>query len=147
MVRLIKGSHASSSGTDLRGLASASADKGRMSCFPELARVVRLQISNVSARNRLTAGVQSPPKLPTMVDYTERRKVTTSPGAIPGRYHRKAYWWRGDYENVGKSKGGPVMGSMERFCRLALNTKTSVSVERGAHVQHGVSLRDNLENL
>ena len=147
MVRLIKGSHASSSGTDLRGLASASADEGRTSCFPVLARAVRLQISNVSARNRLTAGVQSPPKLPTMVDYTERRKVTTSPGASPGRYYRKAYWWRGDNESVGKSKCGSVMEPIERSFRLTLNTKTSVSVEGSAHVQHGVSLRENLENL
>jgi len=147
MVRLIKGSHASSSGTDLRGLASAWSDKGRMLCFPVLARVVRLQISNVSARNRLTAGVQSPPKLPTMVDYTERRKVTTPPGANPGRYYRKAYWWRGDNENVGQSKGGSVMESIERNSSLTLNTKASVSVEWSARVQHGVSLRDNLENL
>jgi len=103
-VRLIEGSHASSRGTDLRGLTSASTDKGRTSCFPVLARVVRLQISNVSVRNRLTAGVQSPPKLPTMVDYTERRKVTTSPGAIPGRYYRKAYWWRGDKKMLNQAK-------------------------------------------
>ncbi len=147
MVRLIKGSHASSSGTDLRGLSSASADKGRMSCFPVFARTVRLQISNVSARNRLTVGVQSPPKLPVMVDYTERRKVTTSPGAIPGRYYRKAYCWSGDNESVGRSKGGFVMESIERNSSLTLNTKTSVSVEGSAHVQHGVSLRENLENL
>jgi len=89
-VRLIEGSHASSSGTDLRGLTSALADKGRKSYFPVLVRVVRLQISNVSARNRWTAGVQSPPKLPTMVGYTERGKVALSPGAIPGRHYRKA---------------------------------------------------------
>lgn len=104
MVRLIEGSHAPSRGTDLRGLTSALADKGRMSCFPELARVVRLQISNVSARNRLTAGVQSPPKLPTMVDYTERRKVTTSPGSSPGRHHRKACCFRGDKKKLNEAK-------------------------------------------
>ena len=147
MVRLIKGSHASSRGTDLRGLASAWADTGRMSCFPELARVVRLQISNVSARNRLTAGVQSPPKLPAMVDYTERRKVALSPGAIPGRHYRKACWWSGDNENVGQSKGGSVMESIECSMCSTLNTKASVSVEWSAHVQHGVSLRESLENL
>ena len=147
MVRLIKGSHASSRGTDLRGLASATAEQGRTSCFPVLARVVRLQISNVSARNRLTAGVQSPPKLPTMVDYTERRKVTTSPGAILGRYYRKACSWSGGNENVGLSKGDSVMGSIGRNSSSTLNTKASVSVEWSAHVQHGVSLRENLENL
>ncbi len=147
MVRLIKGSYASSSGTDLRGLTSASADQGRTSCFPVLARIVRLQIPNVSARNRLTIGVQSPPKLPTMGDYTERRKVTTSPGAILGRYYRKAYCWRGDSKSVGRSKGDSVMESIERNLSSTLNTKASVSVEWSAHVQHGVSLRDSLENL
>jgi hypothetical protein len=147
MVRLIKGSHASSSGTDLRGLTSASADQGRMSCFPVLARVVRLQISNVSARNRCTTGVQSPPKLPQMVDHIERGKVTSPPGANPGRHYRKACCWRGDNENVGQSKGDSVMGSIERKLSSTLNTKASVSVEQSAHVQHGVSLRENLENL
>ena len=140
-MRLIKGSHAPSRGTDLRGLT------GRTSCFPELARVVRLQISNVSARNRWTAGVQSPPKLPAMVDYTERGKVTPSPGASPGRHHRKACCGSGDNENVGQSKGGSVMESIERNFSSSLNTKASVSVEWSAHVQHGVSLRENLENL
>ncbi len=147
MVRLIKGSYASSSGTDLRGLSSASADQGRTSCFPVLARIVRLQIPNVSARNRLTVGVQSPPKLSVMVDHIERRKVTTSPGAILGRYYRKACCWRGDNKNVGQSKGGPVMESIERRIGSTLNTEASVSVEWSAHVQHGVSLRENLENL
>ena len=148
-MRLIEGSHAPSRGTDLRGLTSVltETDKGRMSCFPELARVVRLQISNVSARNRLTAGVQSPPTLPAMVDHTERRKVTTSPGAIPGRYYRKAYCWRGDKKTVGQSKGGSVVESIERSISSTLNTKASVSVEWRAHVQHGVSLRESLENL
>ena len=147
MVRLIEGSYAPSRGTDLRGLTSAPADKGRTSCFPALARAVRLQIPNVSARNRLTVGVQSPPKLPTMVDYTERRKVALSPGAIPGRHYRKACWWSGDNENVGQSKGGSVMESIERNSSSTLNTKATVSVEWSAHVQHGVSLRENLENL
>ena len=146
-MRLIEGSHASSSGTDLRGLTSALADKGRMSCFPELARAVRLQISNVSARNRLTAGVQSPPKLPVMVDYTERGKVALSPGASPGRHYRKACCWSGDNENVGRSKSDSVMESIERHSSSTLNTQASVSVEWSAHVQHGVSLRENLENL
>ena len=104
MVRLIEGSHASSSGTDLLGLTSTLVDKGRTSCFPELARAVRLQISNVSARNHLTAGVQSPPTLPVTVDHTERRKVTPPPGANPGRYYRKAYYWSGDNEKLDKAK-------------------------------------------
>jgi hypothetical protein len=147
MVRLIEGSHAPLTATDLRGLSFASADQGPKSCFPVLARAVRLQIPNVSARNRLTVGVQSPPKLPTMVDYTERGKVAPSPGASPGRHYRKACWWSGDNENVGQSKGGSVMDSIERYFSSTLNTKASVSVEWSAHVQHGVSLRESLENL
>ena len=146
-MRLIEGSHAPSSGTDLRGLTSTLVDKGRKSCFPELARVVRLQISNVSARNCRTTGVQSPPTLPAMVDYTERGKATPPPGAIPGRHYRKACCWSGGNENVGQSKGGSVMESIKRNFRLTLNTKASVSVEWSAHVQHGVSLRESLKNL
>jgi hypothetical protein len=75
-----------------------------MSCFPVFARAVRLQISNVSARNRLTVGVQSPPTLPAMVDHIERRKVTTSSGASPGRYYRKAYYWSGDKKKLNQAK-------------------------------------------
>ena len=52
----------------------------------------------------MTVGVQGPPKLPTMVDYTERGKVTTSPGAIPGRYYRKAYYWSGDKKKLNQAK-------------------------------------------
>ncbi len=111
------------------------------------ARAVRLQISNVSARNRLTVGVQSPPKLSVMVDYIERGKVTPPPGASPGRYYREAYCWSGDNENVGQSKGDSVMGSIEQNSSSTLKTKATVSVEWSAHVQHGVSLRENLENL
>ena len=75
-----------------------------MSCFPVFARIVRVQIPNVSARNRLTIGVQSPPKLSVMVDHIERRKVTTSPGATLGRYYRKAYCWRGDKKKLNQAK-------------------------------------------
>ena len=146
-MRLIKGSHAPSSETDLRGLTSASADKGRCrasQCLHEQSGCRSLTCLHGIV---LTVGVQSPPKLSTMVDYTERGKVVPSPGASPGRYHRKAYCWSGDNENVGKSKGGSVMEPIERNFRLTLNTKASVSVEQSAHVQHGVSLRENLENL
>jgi len=146
MVRLIKGSHAPSSETDLRGLIPLRRIRS-MSCFPVLARTVRLQISNVSARNRRTVGVQSPPKLLIMVGHTERGKVALPPGASPGRHYRKACWWSGDNENVGQSKGGSVMESIECSMCSTLNTKASVSVEWSAHVQHGVSLRESLENL
>ena len=104
MVRLIEGSYAPSRGTDLRGLTSAPADKGRTSCFPALARAVRLQIPNVSARNRLTVGVQSPPKLPAMVDYTERGKVTNPPGASSGRHYRKACCRCGESKKLNQAK-------------------------------------------
>jgi len=39
------------------------------------------------------------------------------------------------------------MESIERNSSSTLNTKATVSVEWSAHVQHGVSLRENLENL
>lgn len=51
-----------------------------------LACVVRLQVSNVSARNCLTTGVQAPPTLSTQNENAERGKVVTPPGpAIPGK--------------------------------------------------------------
>ena len=52
----------------------------------------------------MAVGVQSPPKLPVMVDHIERRKVTTSPGASPGRYYRKAYYWSGDKKKLNQAK-------------------------------------------
>jgi len=147
MVRLIKGSHASSSETDLPGLVFASADKSRRrasQCLHEQSGCRSLTCLHGIV---LTVGVQSPPKLSTMVDYTERGKVALSPGAIPSRHYRKACCWSGDNENVGQSKGGSVMELIGRNSSPTLNTQASVSVEWSAHVQHGVSLRENLENL
>jgi len=44
-----------------------------------LARAVRMRVDTMLARNRMTAGVQTPPKLSVMVDYTERGSAVTQP--------------------------------------------------------------------
>ena len=59
-------------------------------CFLVFAHMERLQVSNVPVRDPYSIGVQVPPKLSTMVDYTERINLVTSPDAMSGRHYRKA---------------------------------------------------------
>ena len=61
-----------------------------MMCFLVFAHMERLQVYNVPARGPYFIGVQVPPKLSAMVDYTERINPVTSPDAISGRHYRKA---------------------------------------------------------
>jgi len=73
-----------------------------------LACVVRLQVSNVPARDCLTTGVQVPPKLSTQSENAERGKVVTPPcPAIHGWLtERQAY---GGASMRGRNKQMPFL--------------------------------------
>ncbi len=56
-----------------------------------LAQAVRLQLSNLAARNCRTAGVQGASKLLVMINYLERGNPVPSPS---GQVNREANCWR-----------------------------------------------------
>jgi len=73
-----------SKATDLRRLI------GQSCASLVFAQAVRLQLSNVAARNCRTAGVQGAPKLLDVINYVERVDPVTSPAAMSGRHYREA---------------------------------------------------------
>ena len=61
--------------------------------FLVFAHMERLQVSNPAMAGHgthISIGVQVPPKLSAMVDYTERINPVTWPDAMLGRHYRKA---------------------------------------------------------
>ncbi|MCP4609531.1 MAG: hypothetical protein GY845_12535 [Planctomycetes bacterium] len=98
MVKLIKESYAPLLGTDLH---ETNRSKRVSLCLHE---VIRLQVSNVPARDCRIIGVQTSPKLSVMVNYMERGNVTSSPCATQGKHYRKACCWSGGIDNVEKAK-------------------------------------------